>query len=347
LAREWGVPPLPPGVEPALDTKVAFLRDPASYPEQPDRVEALETHMSWVFMLAEFVYKLKKPVRYELLDFRTLAARRHFCHEEIRLNRRLAPGVYLEAVPLARQRRRLAIGGSGCAIDWLVRMRRLPAARMLDYALLHGALADSDIERIARRLAAFYLSRPAQPLGAEQYRAGFERRIASTTRALARSPFGLCSHRVAALGQAQLAALRRVGTLLDERVRAGRIVEGHGDLRPEHVYLGEPLAVIDCLEFSRALRTADMADEIGFLALELERLGAPAAGALLLQTYYAAAGDETPPLLIDFYQSCRAGTRALIAARHLLEAAFRHSPHWQRRTELYLGLAEQHVAGCV
>jgi aminoglycoside phosphotransferase family enzyme len=143
-----------------------------------------------------------------------------------------------------------------------------------------------------------------------------------------------------------LAAVGPIRPLLDERVRAGRVVEGHGDLRPEHVCLRDPVAVIDCLEFSRELRVIDCIDELGFLALECERLGAAATGSALLHRYSELSGDWPPAPLLHFYQSCRASTRALIAARHQLDEKFRHSPHWGRRAQQYLQLAEQHIGHC-
>jgi aminoglycoside phosphotransferase family enzyme len=332
---------------PSLAAKVAFLREPASYPEPPYRVEARETHMSWVFLLDNYVYKLKKPVRYEALDFRTLAARRYFCEEELRLNLRLAPDVYLGLVPLRCDRQRhLALGGSGVVIDWLVRMRRLPATRMLDYAILHRAVDDDDLLRLARALAAFYLGLPPEPIDRLDYRKRFERQARATLGELGLEVYDLPRAQVQLVCEAQLAALERVGGLLDERVRAGRVIEGHGDLRPEHICLGKQPAVIDCLEFSRALRIIDVADELAFLALECERLGASAVGHALMQSYSMLAHDIPPAALVHFYQSCRASTRSLIAARHLLDEKFRHSPHWIGRARQYLDLAAAHIRQC-
>jgi aminoglycoside phosphotransferase family enzyme len=330
-----------------MDAKVAFLRDPASYPDPTYRVEALETHMSWVFMLDDFVYKLKKPVRHELLDFRSLSSRRYFCHEELRLNLRLAPEVYLGVIPLTLDRQhQLGLAGSGTVVDWLVWMRRLPARRMLDYAIMHHALASADLWRLVERLTWFYRALPPAPLAAEHYRARFLRQLSSALSELSNEEYHLPGAHVQAVHDAQAAALRRIGPLLDARLEAGRVVEGHGDLRPEHVYLGTPLAVIDSLEFSRDLRIVDAIDELGFLALECERLGAAEAGLTLLQAYRQLSGDNAPPQLLHFYQSCRATTRAKIAARHLLDKKFRHSPHWVRRACHYLHLAEEHIGKC-
>jgi aminoglycoside phosphotransferase family enzyme len=329
---------------PDLDAKVAFLREPSSYVEPCFRVEAIETHMSWVFLLDRHVYKLKKPVHYELLDCRSLEARRACCQAELDLNLRLAPEVYLGVVPLTCDRSgHLALGGRGSVIDWLVRMVRLPTERMLDYAIAHGTLSEGDLWRAATRLHAFYDALPAEQLDCGAYRERFRNRIDHNRRSLNTPAFDLPPGHVRALAADQGAMLTRLGGLLDERVRAGHIVEGHGDLRPEHIYLGEPVAIIDCLEFSRALRIVDVADELGFLALECERLGSATAGLALLLDYAGLSGDTPPLPVLHFYQSCRATTRALIAARHLLDEKFRHSPHWLRRSGQYLQLAERHI----
>ena len=121
------------------------------------------------------------------------------------------------------------------------------------------------------------------------------------------------------------------------------IVEGHGDLRPEHVCLHPRIAVIDCLEFSRELRIIDAVDEVGFLALECERLGAPELGRILLRAYIENTGDSPAVALLGFYQSFRAALRARIAIRHLNEEKFRYSAEWRRRALDYLDLAQRHL----
>lgn len=328
-----------------LESKLAFLRQPDSYAGGARRVEAIETHMSWVFLTDGHAYKLKKPVRQDLFDFRRLAARRHYCEEELRLNRRLAPDVYLGIDPLCVDALgRLHLGRHGTVVDWLVRMRRLPRQHMLDQALRHASASPADIRRVAARLTRFYRGCVPVLLDPAAYRAGFLRSIELNLRELSRPAYGLPAARVAALCRAQRAVLEDRREWFDRRASEGKIVEGHGDLRPEHVFLGPPVSIIDCLEFSRALRLIDPADELGFLALECERLRASAAGALLLRTYGELSGDVPGAALVHFYQGYRASTRARIAIRHLDEAQFRDSPTWLRRALRYLRLAERHQA---
>lgn len=328
-----------------LESKVAFLRQPGSFAEGAGRIEAIETHMSWVFLTDAHAYKLKKPVRQDLFDFRSLDARRHYCEEELRLNRRLAAEVYVELVPLSIDALgHLRLGRHGIVVDWLVKMLRLPRRDMLDYALRHGGAAPADIARVAARLAAFYRACTPVRLDPAAYRARFRRAIALNLRMLSRPVYRLPAARVAALCRAQHALLEARRDWFDRRARTGKIVEGHGDLRPEHVSLGPPVSIIDCLEFSRALRLVDPVDEVGFLALECERLQAPDAGALLLRTYGDMTGDLPGAALVHFYQGFRAATRARIAIRHLDEEQFRHSPEWYRRACQYLCLAQAHQA---
>lgn len=337
-------PPRPHPV-PGLEAKVAFLREPSSYPDPTWRVLALETHMSWVFLLDRHVYKLKKPVCYELLDFRSLGARRHYCDEELRLNRRLAPGVYLGLVPLTCNRRgHLALGGHGRVVDWLVRMARLPHERMFDFMLAGGTVAGPDLQRLAQALHAFYRSLAPEPVSPGDYLKRFRQQVAARAGELREPAYDLPVRLVDAIERALLAALERLGDALAGRAAGGHLVEGHGDLRPEHVWLGEPVAVIDCLEFSRELRIADSIDEVAFLALECERLGHAAAGAAIFDAYSALSGDAPPAQLVHFYQGCRASTRAVIAARHMRDERFRHSPHWLLRAAQYLDLAQRHAA---
>ena len=333
--------------EPGLAAKVAALRDARTYPEPPARVETIETHMSWVFLAGNCAWKLKKARRFDHLDFRSPAARHFYCLEELRLNRRLAPGVYLDVVPLTLEHDgKLALAGAGEVVDWVVKMERLPAAAMLGELLSRRTATPADMRRIAQVLVRFYSGQPPAPLHARAYRALLAREIDGCCAELEDPRWELPAEPVRGLCAQQREFLERFASLFDERVAAGRIVEGHGDLRPEHVFMGEPIAIIDALEFSAELRTLDCIDEIGFLALECERAGSGPLGQALLASYAELSGDAAPPELVHFHQSCRAASRARLAIRHLAEAKYRSSPQWRLRTQAYLALAQAHIARC-
>lgn len=343
----------------SLADKVAALRQPDAYPQPVDRVECIETHMSWVFLAGDEAWKLKKPVRHEHLDFRTMSARRFYCLEELRLNRALAPHVYLGVVPLRASQNHLWLDREGVEVDWLVRMRRLPAGGFLDARLARGAgtaaatpgdiAADmathmaTHMAAVAALLCGFYRAQPPVALGTSAYLALLQRHSEEDERELMLHSQVLPPGQVQALGAAQRRALEQAAPLLAQRLAAGRVVEGHGDLRPEHVFLGPPLAIIDRLEFSAELRTLDAADEVAFLALECEHSGAAALGAALLQAWRAQAADDVPAHLLHLYRSCRASVRARLAAAHLHEGRYRESPRWPRRVREYFRLAQRHL----
>jgi aminoglycoside phosphotransferase family enzyme len=335
-------PPLQRRREPTLADKVAALGRHDLYPDETAAVVCTETHMSWVFLTERHAYKLKKPVRYEYLDFSTPALRRFNCEEEIRLNRRLAPDVYLGVVPLTLAADgRLELGGAGPPVDWLVKMRRLPKAGMLDSAIAARTLHADDIARIADLLTDFYASAPHIDIDAGAYCARFEGEIALNRAELPR--YGLPPDEVEAPLRDQAAFIRRQRDVLEQRTRERRIVEGHGDLRPEHVYVGPPATVIDCLEFNYALRLVDPVDEIGYLAMECERLGMPAVGERVLAAYETRTGDRPPPALLHFYMSLRACVRARLAIWHLRDEIVAERAKWTDRARDYLRHALRHA----
>lgn len=328
-----------------LERKVAFLSDPAAYPERPGRVDTIETHMAWVFLTDRHAFKLKKPARYDSLDFSTLAARRQTCEAELRLNRRLAPDVYLDIVPLTlRADGELTLGGEGRIIDWLVKMRRLPAGRMLDRAIAQGEAAAEDVRALATLLADFYRRLQPVEIDAAAYRSAFVAEMDATRKAVVSLGDPVRQSRLESVRQRLLSFLSDQAALFERRLAEKRIVEGHGDLRPEHVYLDGAPRIIDCLEFSRPLRILDAADEIGYLGLECERLGADWIGPLLFEAYGERTGDRPPPALIDFYKSFRAMVRVRIAILHMAEPGRRPAAHWLDRADAYLVLAERYAA---
>jgi aminoglycoside phosphotransferase family enzyme len=300
--------------------------------------------MSWVFLAGDWAYKLKKPVRYQFLDFSTREARRLDCEDEVRLNRRLAPHVYVEVVPLTWD---LAAGfrleGKGHPVEWLVKMRRLPAEQMLDRALAAGIVGRHDAVRVASVLARFYRSLSPVEMSAEDYRRRLAGEIGACRAELGQSVYGLDTAKVTAVAQALIAFLGASEALIRERVETGRVVEGHGDLRPEHVCLLEPPVVIDCLAFNRDLRILDTGDEISYLAVECERLDAAWFGAALIEAYREAAGDDIAETLVHFYSAFRALVRAKLAVWHTHDVPVEARTKWIGRALQYLGLADAHI----
>lgn len=303
-----------------LAETVAALRRPGGA-FGVSRVDTIETHMSWVFLTDEHAYKLKKPIRTSLIDHTTIPARRRACEIELRLNRRLARSVYLAVVAVVRNAGGLRITTSPSSepiVDWLVKMRRLPADRMLDERIRRGALGEEEVERLAVILASFFAAAEPVELAPSSYRERIAADIAGKRASLAQPRYGLSPAQIDEVYAGAHEWLARHGALLEER--AARVVDGHGDLRPEHVCLERPPVVIDCLEFSPQLRALDPVSELAFLALECRRLGAAWIGERLLASHARISGDDPPVELIPFYQSHHALIRAAIAVWHLDDA---------------------------
>ena len=307
----------------ATGDKVRFLRSSEAYPDVP-RVTAIETHFAWIFLAGDAAYKLKKPVRQGSMDYSTLARRRRACLAELRLNRRLAPSVYLDVLPLrVRPDGRMALEARGRVIEWMLKMRRLPSRRMLDRALAAQAVSRADIESVARLLCRFFGAARRAPLTGTAYLQRLGAQAAHVMRELSMADLRLDRDLVRQATHAQLAFMSRERALLARR--AVLLRDGHGDLRPEHIFLGssaQPVCVIDCLEFDPRLRRLDPLEEMAFFLLECERLGAMAVGARLLRYYQQMLPDGAPAMLVDFYRSRRATVRALIAAWHVRDRRF-------------------------
>lgn len=327
--------------------RLGFLRSNAAYAALAGAaasVEVIETHMSWVFLVGEHAFKLKKPVRYPSLDFSTVAARETSCREELRLNSRLAPGVYRGLMALQWRDDGLALvpepqgHAPGRTLDWLVWMRRLPADRMLDRLIAQGRVELAQIDELAAVLVAFYRHAKRIEIDAADHWAQCQREQAINREVLLRPQFQLqgAAQALDALDR----ALQGGRAVLATRVAQRRIVDGHGDLRPEHVCLLQPPVVIDSLEFNAKLRQIDPLDELAFMALECHVAGAPSIGTRLLGTCVALLGDVPPPCLLPLYTASRALLRARLAMSHLLDLQPRTPQRWPP-------LAQRYIAHCL
>jgi aminoglycoside phosphotransferase family enzyme/predicted kinase len=293
---------------------VSLMRDASSYPDAPATVQVVETHISHVFLTDKYAYKLKKPVRFEFLDFSSTELRHRACLNEVRLNRRLAPDIYLDVLPITLDTTgKLALNGRGQPVDWVVQMRRLPANNALDVILHEKRLTASHIQAIAQHLTGFYARLMPTELTSDAYCEALQRHIRANGRGLLETCDAEKS-RIRRVQSAQLRFLHIENELVGGRATGGRVVDGHGDLRPEHIYLNGRPTVIDCVEFSDELRTVDIADELSFLGMECERIGDGGLGERVLAEYEKACGDYVPESLLAFYRCYRASVRAKVAA---------------------------------
>jgi aminoglycoside phosphotransferase family enzyme/predicted kinase len=329
----------------SADEVCAALASPDFYPERPDRVEVRETLISLVFLAGDRAYKLKKPLGLPFLDYGTPQRRREMCREEVRLNRRLAPDIYrgVRAVAAGAKGLELAAEDDPRAIDYVVEMRRYDEGSTLAAKLGRGELHRSQLVALARRLVAFHAqARRVRARGVPVL--AVERRMTENFHQLLaiveqRAEVGW----VLELERFAHAFVLAHAQLLDARARGGLVREVHGDLRAEHVLLGRKLQVVDCIEFDRALRELDVADELAFLVMELTASGGERFARLLVDAYREAGGDPGDDSLIAFYACYRALVRAKVA---LLRAAQHPSAssaygHESAAARELLALAEQ------
>lgn len=317
-----------------LAAKLAFLRASGVF---DGVVEVIETHMSWLFLTERHAFKLKKPVTLPYLDYRTIERRKQSCDNEVRLGRRLASNVYDAVVPLVSTRGTLTIGGAGEIVDWLVVMRRLPLDRMLPQMLARGAVTAEHADALGNVLGAFYQRAPRATWDGPAYRRRLrEMVVAVASELLERGASHEVVNRILAH---EIAGLQEHASALDDRLVEGRVVDAHGDLRPEHVCLEAPPVVIDPLEFDDELRTLDAASELAFFALECDRLGATWFADRVFARYRERCSDRVARPLVELYRGQHALTRAVIALRHVDSVEAPDRRRWHQKAADYLARA--------
>jgi aminoglycoside phosphotransferase family enzyme/predicted kinase len=295
------------------------LLEPGAYAVRPRHIELVETHISWVFLLDGEVYKVKKPVDFGFLDFGTIEQRRAACDAEVRYNARLAPQVYLGVVPIRRgEDGRCVLHGDGPIVDWAVHMVRLADEWRADQRLARGTLTTEDLDAVAERLAAFHASArhdaATASLGSPQAIAVNVRENFLQTRD---DIAGYLRPAEADEVEAwQLGILRDQAALFGERASRGRVRDGHGDLRLEHLYFGPAgeVTIIDCIEFNERFRVGDVCADVAFLSMDLAWHGRVDLAERLLASYARHADDYDLYALVDFYQSYRAWVRGKVAS---------------------------------
>ena len=314
--------------EEVLPEYVRALLRPDAYPSPPPDVELRQTHVSYVFLAGDVAYKTKKPVDFGFIDQVAPERREAFCYAEVRLNRRLAPDVYLGVGPIVRYPGgRIAVLPHGSAVpadaevvEWCVQMRRLPDDRTLRELLPAGAAPPRVTERVVRQLIAFHeaadvVENDPDFAGAVGDARWWEREYSETEGFIGSTwtPEDASATRAFVASQ-----LEREAALFDARLADGRVVEGHGDLRADHIYVlddaAEELRIVDCIEFSEwyHFRYLDAGYDVAFLAMDLEALGYPGLGDEIAGRYIAAAGDETMGVLQPLHRAFRAFVRGKV-----------------------------------
>mgnify|MGYP006286858303 CR=1 FL=1 len=325
------------------------LRLPDAYPHRPRNVEIEQTQMSLVFLADEFVYKVKKPVNLGYLDYSSLSARHSFCEKEVELNRRLCASAYLGVVRITRADDRLLVESEGEAVEYAVKMRRLPADRMLDQLLLKDAATAKTMQRIAQRVADFHMSshttKEISTFGQRHIIRGntdenFEQTGPYIGHTITESTHSLVKDYTNGF-------LDTRASLFDARIEEGRILDCHGDLHAAHVCMTDEVCIYDCIEFNDRFRYGDVSSEVGFLAMDLDRYSRRDLSRAFVDAYVKQTGDDGLRVLLDFYKCYRAFVRGKVegfrASDDMTPADERKAAVWRGRR--YFQLARGYATG--
>ena len=295
---------------------IAALQNPALYPHPVEQFQVIETHISWVILTGPFAYKIKKPVNFGFLDFTELSAREHFCKEELRLNQRLTQGLYLDVLPINGSIEAPQLGGSGAAIEYVLKMRQFPQSQLLSDVQARGELTEAHIDGLAKQIADFHATTPAvateHPLCLPQAIVAPMRQNFVQIRPLLSDAADL--RQLDALDAWLEASIARLEPLLARRAEAGAIRECHGDIHLGNATLLDSKVVLfDCIEFNEEFRLIDIALDAAFLAMDLEDRGLKALSRRFISAWLELSGDYDALELLNLYKAHRALVRAKVA----------------------------------
>jgi hypothetical protein len=293
---------------------VQALLAPEAYPHRPREIELVQTQMSFIFLAGDYVYKVKKAVNLGYLDYTNLEKRKYFCHQEVILNRRLCPEVYLGVMQIADEEGRIVAEGDGEAMEYAVKMRRLPQERTMDNLLKKNQVSEEMVARVAERMAEFHheaeCNEEINSFGdISVVVTNADENFAQTEKYVGIS---IPRERYEAIKAYSQSFLQRNGQLFSQRARQGRIRDCHGDLHAAHVCFTNGICIFDCIEFNERFRYGDVASDVAFLAMDLDYHGHPDLSQRFVQTYQEASGDWELSQLIDFYKCYRAYVRGKV-----------------------------------
>lgn len=300
----------------AENTLIQALQNPELYDHPVDGFQTIETHISVVILTGDYAYKIKKPMDFGFLDFSTLERRKHFCEEELRLNRRLAPGLYLEVVPITGSPEQPVLGGEGDAFEYAIRMRQFDQQQLFDKRQERGDLPAELLTSLARQAAGFHDSLPPvdddKPLGTPEAVYAAMQENFDQARPLLEDKALL--EQLDNLEEWTRTTFERHRDLIARRRANGLVRECHGDLHLANITVFEgEVTVFDCIEFNEPFRWIDVINDLAFLLMDLESRSEPALANRVLNTYLEYRGDFEGLALLPLYKAYRAMVRAKIA----------------------------------
>lgn len=291
----------------------ALLR-PQAYPHKTGEIKLVQTQMSFVFLTGEFVYKVKKAVNLGYLDYTTLEKRHFFCHQELKLNRRLCPNAYLDVVVINKDKDSIHIKGNGKPIEYATKMSQLPQEQMMDVLLRRGKLNQDMIIRMAKKLASFHQETEINP---EISAFGKPEIIFQNNQENFRQTekyigISILSPQYDRILNYTTGFINTHGTLFQNRIQEGRIRDCHGDLHAAHICFTNDICIYDCIEFNDRFRYSDVASEVAFLAMDLDRYQKPDLSLYFINAYVEQSKDIDLLKLLNFYKCYRAFVRGKV-----------------------------------
>jgi len=298
-----------------LPDVIQVLLDPGIYPEPPEHIELVQTQMSFVILAGDMVYKVKKPVNLGYLDYTTLERRLHYCRQEVSLNRRLCPDAYLGVVPITSQAGAIRLDGTGDTIEYAVKMRHLPADAMLDSLLLRKQVSPEMLSGVAAKLTGFHRSAETGDSisafgGLDAVNQNTEENFVQTEKYIGTA---ISPAQYRRIEDYTGGFMRDKASLFQKRVADGRIRDCHGDLHAAHICFHDGICIYDCIEFNDRFRYCDVAAEVAFLAMDLDRYRRADLSHHFVDAYVAHSRDEELVTLLDFYKCYRAYVRGKVA----------------------------------
>ena len=333
----------------SLPTYIEYLLLPGSYPHPVADVQLLQTHISFVILAGNFVYKWKKPVNFGFVDFSSLAQREFYCRRELLLNRRLCPAIYLDTVSLCQEGTSYKLQGQGAVVEYGVKMVRMPESGMLNRVIAAGDLKEQHLAAIVEILVPFYLNAEQ---GEEIRENGRVAAVARTitdnfdqTKAFVGGP-ALSRARFTGIKKATDAFLRR-RELFTKRMETACIRDCHGDLYSNNICLAEngTIHIFDCLEFNDRLRAIDICSDVAFLAMDLDYHGLFSLSDFFINLFRERSGDEGLLQLLDFYKCYRAYVRGKVGVLAAADPTMgkEASEEWLQSGARYFRLAEEYA----
>ena len=294
---------------------VEALIKPEAYDEEPGKIELMQTHISFVFLTKNFVYKVKKAVDFGFLDFTTLEKRRFFCEKELELNRRLCGDMYLEVVPINRSNV-IKIKGEGETVEYAVKMKRMPQEKMLNRLLEENKVDGKLIDGIAKIIAEFHskaeTNRRISEFGSlaiieTNWNENFEQTEGFVSKTISMEDFKLIRERIYDF-------MKRNESLFEKRMAEGRVRDCHGDIHSGNIFVVDRIYIFDAVEFNERFRYSDVASDIAFLAMDLEFRGRTDLSDFFVERYVEYSGDEELMRFLPFYKCYRAYVRGKVVS---------------------------------